>query len=277
MGRVSRLSNHAWQSLFMGSRLERYRSLLGNLKEAGYNFHTMSEFACGVDRGETFPGRVCLLRNDIDSDPHGAAAMFACDRSMDVRATYFFRLSTLDVALAREIASSGSEVGYHYEEIATVAKRLGLRSVQQIDAHMKLIRDEFRANFRRFAGLVGATPRIVASHGDFANRRIGIPNHYLLDERLMNDLGILADAYDPRLHGSLEARFSDLPAPQWWHPDDPVLALHDKPATISILVHPRQWTCNPALNFRLDAQRLGEEAIWRCRGATAAPQNVPAS
>ena len=249
----------------MGSRLPAYRKLLRHLRETGYEFRTLSEFVLSADRGEPMQHRVCLLRNDIDSDPAGAARMFACDQEEGVRATYFFRLSTLDPALARRIADHGGEVGYHFEEIATVAGRLGLDSRQQIDAHMELIRDEFRFNVHRFSARTGRVPRAVAAHGDFINRRLGIPNQYLLNRSLLDELGIVADAYDERVHGNFEARFSDWPAPQWWMPQDPMTALHDRPATVSILVHPRQWVCNPLLNIRLAVARLSDEAIWRSR------------
>jgi hypothetical protein len=277
MNRISRLYYHVWQSMLMGSRIHLYRALLGFLAETGYCFRTMSEFAVGADRRDPDSSPVCLLRNDVDSDPAGAALMFASDRAAGARATYFFRLSTLDTALAREIAASGGEVGYHFEEIATVAKRLGLRSRQQVDAHMDLVRQEFRENIRRFATIMGIIPRVVAAHGDFVNRHIGVPNDYLLDPELMNELGIVVDAYDPRVHANLRARFSDWPAPQWWNPADPIVSLQDRPATISILVHPRQWTCNPLLNLRLDALRLGEEVGWRWRSAMAAPRRAPVS
>jgi hypothetical protein len=267
MASVSRLYHHAWQSVAMGSRLSDYRALLRFLVDTGYTFPTLSEFALAIDRNDPVSAPVCLLRNDVDSDPGGAAQMFACDREAGVRATYFFRLSTLDVELAREIAASGGDVGYHFEEIATVAKRLGLRTREQIDSHIDLIRQEFSANFRDFAAKTGLAPKVVAAHGDFANRRIGVPNHYLLNRELMSELGIVADAYDARIHGDLQARFSDWPAPRWWNPADPMGSLADRPTAISILVHPRQWTCNAALNIRLDARRLREEAAWRWRSA----------
>jgi hypothetical protein len=247
----------------MGSRLTEYRSLLSHIKQLGYEFRTMAEFAEAAGRGGA-PGRqTCLLRNDVDSDPGGAARMFACDREAGVRATYYFRLATIDPPLMQEIVRHGGEVGYHYEEIATVAKRLGLRSKKQIDAGLDLMRREFRDNFFRFRARSGVMPRTVASHGDFANRRIGVPNHYLLTRTLMDDLGIVADAYDPRIHAELEARYADCPPPEWWRPQNPLLGLSQAPRTVSILVHPRQWTCAPALNLRLAAERLWEEGAWR--------------
>lgn len=258
----------AWQDIFMGSRLAEYSALLARLKALGYRFCTMAEFVLAADAGEHFGSPVCLLRNDVDSDPRGAARMFAGDRSADVRATYYFRLSTLDPALAARIAAHGSEVGYHFEEIATVAKRLGLRSQDDIAAQMDGIRDEFRKNVATFRRRAGVPVRTVASHGDFANRRLGVPNQQLLTQTLLEELNLVADAYDPRIHAGLAARYTDCPPPHWWMPDDPLRALETRPSTVSILVHPRQWTCNPAANLRLTGQRIAEEAAWRLRGPT---------
>jgi hypothetical protein len=268
VGRASKIYYRAWQDIFMGSRLAEYSALLTRLKALGYRFCTMTEFVLAADAGEHFASPVCLLRNDVDSDPRGAARMFSCDRSAGVRATYYFRLSTLDPALAADIAATGSEVGYHFEEIATVAKRLGLRSHDDVAAQMERIRDEFRSNIATFRRRSGVPVRTVASHGDFANRRLGIPNQQLLTQTLLNELELVADAYDRRIHAGLAARYTDCPPPQWWKPDDPIRALEKRPATVSILVHPRQWTCNPAANLRLTIRRVADEAAWRIRGAS---------
>lgn len=251
----------------MGSRLGAYRALLRRLVELGYQFRTITEFIEAKERGEAFTSPICLLRNDVDSDPAGAARMFAREREAGVRATYYFRLNTLDSALANEIASYGGEVGYHFEEIASAAKRLGLQTREQIDVHIEAIRDEFRANVAKFRARAGLTARTVAAHGDFANRRIGVSNQMLLTRALMDELGILADAYDARVHSALAARFSDCPPPQWWRPFDPTEALAEKPATVSILVHPRQWICSPAVNLSLLGRRVHEETQWRRRAA----------
>jgi hypothetical protein len=270
MGWTSRIYYHVYQDIFMGSRIDAYRALLRRLKEYGYRFCTMTEFIVDADHNERSGSPVCLLRNDIDSDPAGAARMFACDREEGVHASYFFRLTTFCPALMKQIAAEGSDVGYHFEEIATVAKRLGLRSRLEVDAHLDAIRAEFRRNVLGFGARTGLRPRMVASHGDFINRRIGVPNQYLLTRSLMDELGILADAYDERVHAGLAARFSDWPAPLWWQPADPMQALQSRPATVSILVHPRQWTCNPLLNIRLAAARVVQESAWQWSSASTA-------
>lgn len=249
----------------MGDRLALYRALLRRLKELDYRFHTMSRYVDALSRGENFAHPVCLLRNDVDSDPEGAARMFAIDREEGVRATYFFRLSTLDADLVSRIAGYGRDVGYHYEEIATAARRLGLARASEIEPHIEAIRGAFRSNVIRFNEQTKIQPRIVAAHGDFLNRRLGITNRHLLTPALRHELGIVADAYDPVLHGNLDARYSDRPSPLWWYPADPMEALAARPATVSILVHPRQWVCNPAVNTKLSLTRIAHELAWRVR------------
>jgi hypothetical protein len=276
MGLTSRIYYHAYQDIFMGSRMEAYRALLRALKANDYRFCTMSEFIRDAGHDVHHESPVCLLRNDIDSDPAGAAEMFACAREEGVRATYFFRLSTFSPELIRKISADGSEVGYHFEEVATVARRLGLRSKPEVDAHLETIRGEFRSNVIEFGVRAGLRPRLVASHGDFINRRIKVPNQYLLTKSLMDELDII-DAYDQRIHAGLAARFSDWPAPRWWQPTDPMKVLRNRPATVSILVHPRQWTCNPPLNIRLAAARIVQESIWRWSGATAGRRSAQLS
>ena len=257
----------------MGSRLAAYRALLREIRSCGYRFCTIIEFA-EIDRSAAFDQPVCLLRNDVDSNKTGVAQMFGCDRDEGVRATYFFRLSTIDRKLMDRIENHVGVVGYHFEEIASVAKRLGLNSRAQVDAHMEEIRDEFRRNIAQFHERTGRIPLAVASHGDFVNRRIGVSNSDLLTPALMEELGIVADAYGDRFHRALDARFSDFPPPQWWKPFDPVQVLPDRPRSLSILVHPRQWTCNPALNLWLNGQRISQEISWRRRAAMTERRNA---
>ena len=255
----------------MGDRLSAYRLLLRTIRDAGYVFWSVPELAARVTRGATLERRVCVLRVDVDSDPAGAARMFACERECGVRATYYFRLSTLDPDLVRQIIAYGSEVGYHFEEIATVAKRLGLRSRADVDVRLEAIRTEFRHNIAHFTRRCGYAPRTVAAHGDFANRRIGIANSHLLTRRLIDELGLVSDIHDERVYGALAARFLDQPAPTWWTPDDPVELLAAKrPSPMLVLVHPRQWTCNPLLNLSLDIGRVREEIAYRLRQRVAA-------
>lgn len=86
-----------------------------------------------------------MQRHDIDTDVGGARAFFEIEKALGIRASYYFRLSTIDRDLMREINSYGSEVGYHYEELATHAKRYGLNTPAVARAHMDAITAELSA------------------------------------------------------------------------------------------------------------------------------------
>lgn len=258
--------HHTWQNFLMPDRLEEYRALLRAIAVRGYRFLTMEEFAAHVraDRRET--DSVCVLRNDVDSDPGGAGRMFEIDRAEGARATYYFRLATIDRGVIERMRASGAEVGYHFEELASYAKQAGIRTKAGIEAHIPAIRDMFRGNVTRFTEAAGVAPRTVAAHGDFANRRLGVTNNHIVDRALLDEFGIVAETYEPWLMSAVTVRLADRAAPVWWHPMPPEKALRSTPAVLYILVHPRQWVRNPWGNSALDVRRGAEELAyrWRC-------------
>ncbi|MBV8459560.1 MAG: hypothetical protein JO009_01590 [Candidatus Eremiobacteraeota bacterium] len=254
-----------YQNFLMSSRLAEYERLMSKLVEQGYCFITIADLA--RRNGGAIPARTCIVRVDVDSDLPTAREMFRIKRALGITSTYYFRLSTLDPELMKEISACGSEVGYHYEELATVAKRLGLCNKAEIDNCILLIRDEFKRNIQSFSAQAGALPRTIASHGDWVNRKLRLPNHYFADRALCEAFGITAEAYDPRLNAQVKARFSDADAPAWWRPEPPSKAVTDGVSCIYLLVHPRQWRANRLENLRLDIERVIESILysWRCK------------
>lgn len=262
------LTWHLYQSFLMRDRLSAYRDLLGCIAERGYTFSTVADFAADVRAtGRSRHTRVCVLRIDIDSDPRGATRMFEIAEAHGIHATYYFRLSTLEPALARRIRAQGSEAGYHFEELATFAKRHGLRTAAQVDARIPDIRAEFRRNIMFFRDAVGELPRTIAAHGDFLNRRLRLWNNHIVTPALLEEFGIVAETRDDWLIRAVTARISDRPAPRWWHPRTPFEALAEHPPVLYLLVHPRQWARAPLHNAALDFHRAMEEAayLWRTR------------
>jgi len=267
MSALCSLKWHLYQNFLMPDRLEAFRKLLREIAGKGYRFTTLDAFASVIKSANVPDGPLCILRMDIDSDPAGAGRMFDIASAEGVCATYYFRLATLDAHLANRLRSQGSEVGYHFEELATCAKRMGLRTPEDIEANLEPMRDAFRRNVILFRDAMGECPRTVAAHGDFLNRRIGVKSQRMVDSALLDECGIAAEAHEPWLLRAIDARVSDRPAPLWWYPQSPEKALTASPRVIHILVHPRQWTRAPLLNARLDLERGMEEVIYRWRRA----------
>lgn len=246
------------QNFLMRDRISEYADLLAAAKANGYVFLTISELAAVARGMMPAPQFAFVLRNDVDTDVDTARLMFKTEKSLGVRSTYYFRLSTLDIELMRDMREYGTEVGYHYEEVATVAKRLGLRSSAEVESKLEIIRAEFRRNMQRYQSVAGTFPKTVASHGDFCNRALRITNCCIVDEGIREEFGISAEVYDEWLNAPVTLRLSDKDAPRWWSPMPLCDALAKKPACLYVLVHPRQWRANPRENVKAEITRIAE-------------------
>jgi len=275
------LANRAYCDFLMPSRLDAYERLLGIAIDAGYEIVGVERFWSQVQVEPRVPEqdparRRLVLRHDVDTDPGTAAAMWRIERRLGVRSSYYFRLSTLDVSLARGIAEDGGEAGYHYEELATLAKRRGLRDADRVLALLPEARKLFARNLARLRALTGLPIVTAASHGDFANRVLDLPNWLLLaDMEFRESVGIAVETYDEALTRHLSRRYSDTLRPRHWVPESPVPALRDREAAIQLLVHPRHWRANRRANARDDLERLRDGVAYRLdrgRGAGASAE-----
>lgn len=258
---MKRLLNRLYADYLMPSRLGEYEAVLRQASDLGYAQLAVRDFFRSRDRSP--PARVLVLRHDIDSDLRTAKKLFALESRRGVRASYYFRLCTLDIGFMREIEAAGSEASYHYEEAATFAKRHRIRNAELLRARFPEIREQFLRNADSIAGRLGRPLATVASHGDFANRKLKVINHELLaDADLRRRCGIECEAYDEALLSHIDMYISDRKYPDYYRPASPFDALGRHQA-ILFLTHPVQWETNWADNTRCNARRIIEELAWR--------------
>jgi hypothetical protein len=257
--------NRVYADFLMPSRLDAYRSLLEAAQRAGYRVMAIEQFWRLHREGAVSPTqRYLILRHDVDTDPRTAGAMWQLERALGVDGTYFFRLSTLDPALMAAIGEAGGEASYHYEELAAVAKDRRSRTREDALRHLPEARDLFRSNLGRLRSATGLPMHVVASHGDFVNRKLGIPNWVILADRAFRrDVGVELEAYDDELMAQLPVRSTDTAPPRCWIPDDPLAAIAMGEPVVYVLVHPRHWRVDRAGNARDDLRRLWEGAAYR--------------
>jgi hypothetical protein len=257
---VRTVGNRIYADFLMPSRLGTFRRVLERAQAAGYAVVSVERFWDLVSAGRLDGGgRHLVLRHDVDTDPGTAGAMWRMEHALGVEASFFFRLSTLDVPLMQAIAAAGSSASYHYEEIATIAKRRRLRTAAEVDEHLVEAQDEFLRNLTRLRALTGLPMRVVASHGDFVNRRLGIPNWTILaDQGFRHRAGVALETYDAAVMRHVTSRHSDTLYPRHWIPADPVAAIERAEPVLYILVHPRHWQVARLANARDDLVRLGE-------------------
>jgi hypothetical protein len=255
-----RIWDRLYGDFLMPSRLGEYRALLEAALGAGYQVTSVEAFWDLIQRGGIDPGtRYLVLRHDIDTGARTAAAQWRIERDLGITGSYYFRLSTLDIDLMIRIAAEGGHSSYHYEELATVAKRHRLRSRETILDHMSEAQDLFAANLAGLRARTGLPMRVVAAHGDFVNRRTGIMNWTILVDRAFRaEVEVELEAYDEAFMSRVSSRHADLMYPRYWTPEDPADAIARGESVVYVLVHPRGWQVERGLNARDDLFRLVE-------------------
>ncbi len=253
-----------WDRLYgdflMPSRLPAYRDLLVLALDAGYTVVSVERFWALLGSAAVDPAaRYLVLRNDVDTGPATAAAMWRIERALGIAGSYYFRLSTLDLGLMAEIAAGGGEASYHYEELATVAKRHRARTREAALALVPEAQDRFAANLGRLRARTGLPFATVASHGDFANRHLGLMNWTLLVEPAFRTAqGIELETYDDAFMRHVTSRHADMTYPAFWTTEAPDAALRRGEPVVYLLVHPRAWRVERGFNLRDDVRRVYE-------------------
>ena len=121
--------------------------------------------------------------------------------------------------------------------------------------------------------MTGLPMRVVASHGDFVNRRLGVQNLAILaDPEFRHKAGVELETNDEAFMTHVSSRHSDTHHPRFWIPDDalspirrgdPTAAMKAGNGVVYLLIHPRHWRVNRSFNARDDVMRLWEGITYR--------------
>lgn len=165
-------------------------------------------------------------------------------------ATYYFRDSTIDKDLIRDIDEYGYETGYHYEELATYEKKHKLKDADKMISALPECRKMFLDDIEKFRAITGSPCLSVASHGDFINVKYKIQNVEILkDAETRGEAGIIIEAYDDVVNQDIDMRYAD----QILLGDfsDQVLAgIEAEKKVIMTLTHPRNWKVDVIANTK---------------------------
>ncbi len=251
-------------------RHQEYRRILQVARQRQYQAMSLREFYSRCP--ELARHKVLALRHDVDTrNRRGVRLFFDLEKEFGVSATYYFRLKTFGMAdMVAEILEHGSEIGYHFEEAATLAKRSRITSARELadEANRKRIDQMMTRNIQSINAKLGTPIQSLCSHNDFYNRRLGVENHAFLSDQVRQRFNILFEAYDPSFEGLFDECIHDVTDSAWlWHGDrSPVQAMLDGVPRLYVLTHPRQWHPAPIVNTRENVQRLFEEMYYRSLG-----------
>lgn len=249
-----------YSDYFMPCRMNEYKDLVEKFVCQGYETHSIISFwRLLVSGADVTKGKYLLLRHDVDINPAAAEEMWRIEQDLGAKSSFYFRLSTMDLELMKRIEDSGSEASYHYEEIATIIKQRRLRTKDDVLKCMPEIQRLFWQNYTCLKHKSGLPMASVASHGDFTNRILSIPNWYLLQSSdLRKKLRIEVETYDRELMKYVIIRYSDALYPNLRKPNNPEDAIGQGASVVYILTHPGRWKRSVALRIRHDVTRLVE-------------------
>ncbi|RUT79876.1 hypothetical protein [Ancylomarina longa] len=164
--------------------LDIYKKILLCFKTKGYEFQTFSEYLTKPKE------KVILLRNDVDRMPENALILASIQKSFEIMGSYYFRTveTSMNEDIIKEIAGMGHEIGYHYENLDTVAK--GFRSVKNKNHLLDMGILDFQTQLKRLREL--APIETICMHGSPISK---FNNKDLWKKFDYTDFGIIGESY----------------------------------------------------------------------------------
>jgi hypothetical protein len=262
MEKFRTLFNRIYNDFLMPSRLDEYEKIIQEALNYGYEHITIKDYYKKLINNQLDNKKYFLHRHDIDTDLRTAKKFFEIEKKYNIKTTYYFRLSTIDIEFMKEINFYGSEVGYHFEEIAQYCKDNHIKSLNQLIEDMPIVKNMFMKNFLNLEKKLGFKVETIASHGDFVNRKLSIKNNKITeDNNIRKNINLLAESYDKNLIESFDIYVSDSQYPIFYKPKN-IFEIVGKYNIICMLTHPRQWESNALVNLYDNFKRVWEGLKW---------------
>ena len=259
---IKKILYRIYGDYLMSSRLSEYEAILRTFKEAGYESMTIRDVCLCVHSNQPLPRKLIVYRHDVDVSLKIARKMFKLEKKCNIRASYYFRLSTLDFDFMKEIENFGGEASYHYEEISSFVKKRHLKDLNRVLDLIPQIKNIFEENLKMIEANLGRKIVTVASHGDFSNRKLGITNCEILKDRFFRKkVGILCECYDDELMKHFDCYISDASFPEFYKPLSPLEAIK-RYERIYFLSHPIHWEADFLASTKHNLIRLYEHVMW---------------
>ncbi len=240
-----------------------YERILKAACDNGYEIHTVLSFEDVIKNGVEKGKKYLILRRDIDTaDSRILRKMLDLEKRYGARCTYYFRWNTLDANLMKAISEEGGEASYHYEEIATYCYKSRIKDKGKMLEHIEEIRDMFIKQLFIFRDKTRQPCLTVASHGEFVNSKLHVPNTVLIDERVREECGIVREAYDSSHMSLITCRIADQVEMEHFT-EKAVAAIERGEPVLELLTHPRQWNSPVWVNLKEELNRVCKEIYWR--------------
>jgi len=227
------------------SRMAEYEKIIKTAKENNYEVISLRDY---IENRYDKSKNLFLLRHDIDHFSDGTEMMFEIEKKYQVSSSFYFRNSTFEPKLMKEIEAYGSESSLHFEPVADFIKANPF-----IQNREELFKSDFeekclgilKANLDRFRLLLDIPCSTIASHGEYENSLTQTPNNYLTEDTLTYEyLGIKLEAYNKKMIDKVTCYISDVPIEinsGYKYGVTPLEAIEKEEKFIMFLSHPNHW------------------------------------
>lgn len=258
--------------IFQMPRWKEYEEILKYALNNGYIVTSLIDWYLHYKDNQNY--KVLILRHDIDYSIKGTTKMLEIERKLGlnklynklkeyedhlknktipkiifggVRSTFYFRWSTANKKLIKEIKEYGSEVGLHYETLASYAIKNNIYKKSEFtEKDLVNCQEELKKEIKKFKDLFGEIYS-AASHGHERNRMLGIPNNILVEGVNLQEFGLVLEAYNKEINELFDIYISDgsIFDGYWKYGISPCEAIDKQIPTILLLTHPIHWNHNP--------------------------------
>ena len=103
----------------MDFTVNKYKELLVALKKQGFLFIPVNEAK------DSAVSKLIILRHDVDKSPKNSLLTANIEHELGIRGTYYFRVvpESYDEHIIKKIQNLGHIIGYHYEDISSIAEK----------------------------------------------------------------------------------------------------------------------------------------------------------
>ncbi len=230
---------------FKNNRISEYDNIIKKAIDNNYEIISLRDY---IEERYDEEKKLFILRHDIDHFSDGTKMMFNIEKKYGVTSSFYFRNSTYEPKLMKEIEVYGSEASLHFEPIADFVK-----ANPSIKTKDNLFKTDFqdkclsilKADLDRFRFLCDLPCVTIASHGERENSLVQTPNNYLTEDiSTYKYLGIKLEAYNKEMLDKVTCYISDVPIEEnggFRYGITPIEAIENGEEFIMFLSHPNHW------------------------------------
>jgi len=193
-------------------RIKEYEVIIKSALDKDYEIISLRDY---IEDNYDKTKKLMILRHDVDHFSAGTRMMFEIEKKYAVKSSFYFRNSTYEPKLMKEIEEYGSESSLHFEPIADFVKANDIKNKDELHSFenweqkcLKIL----KANLERYRNLLDLPCSTIASHGEYENSLVQTPNNYLTeDTKTYEFLNIKLEAYNRDMIEKVTAYISDVP------------------------------------------------------------------